>query len=98
MWKIGLCCNHGAYLQLYMNRFQLSIVQEKISDMEDRVILQPQSILTKELKALIPLVVQTHPNNATSRVTKGRKESEHTKLNEARYKYLRPQALTNNFH
>ena len=29
------------------------------------------------------------PNNATSRITKGRQEREHTNFNEVRYKYLR---------
>ena len=85
-------------LQLYLNKFQLSIVQEQISDMEYRAMLEPQSILTKEPKSLILFFVQTHPNNATSRIAKDRKESKQTKLNEARYKYLRPWAPMNNFH
>ena len=38
-------------------QIQLSIVQDKISDVEDQATSQLRSILIKESKAMIPLVV-----------------------------------------
>ena len=55
-------------------------------------------ILLQFLLSSCMFVVQTHPNNAISRITKGRKEREDEEFNEVRYKYLRPRVLANNFH
>ena len=63
----------------------------------------PHAFLCDNLSAT-QLVVNPIPycanilNNATSRITKDRKEREHTKFNEVRYKYLRPWTPMNNFH